>query len=108
MAKAPRIASVDKNVKMMRLEDVSNINHVVTYTDGLFKCFQQSGIGFARPAGDTYARVSFNVNRKIINTNLDTAAVFPVISPNSYQATTIEPMTYDSQIRHSLTSSIMK
>jgi len=41
MAKAPRIASVDKNVKMMRLEDVSNINHVVTYTDGLFKCFQQ-------------------------------------------------------------------
>lgn len=107
---APRIPSLDNienGVNLLRLDQVFHNDHLIDYTDGLFRSIQSNGgLGFQRLAGKTPARMMFRVHQSVVNNNPETAAIFPVLMPFTAHSSLIEKKTLDSQLRNSVAESL--
>lgn len=95
----PHLVRVDKNQRFKTLESVEDYSDITDYMDKLTEnFFLQRGFGFSRPAGDTFCRLTYSFYSNLVNSNLHTASIFPIITPFANKASAIEQRTYDERL----------
>jgi hypothetical protein len=69
--------------------------------------FLQRGFGFSRPAGDTFCRLTYSFYSNLVNSNLHTASIFPIITPFANKESAVEQRTYDERLNKQLQSMLI-
>ena len=95
----PILSRVDKTEKFKTLASVETYTDITDYIGNLTENFQQQrGFGFSKPAGDTFCRLTYSFYTNLVNSNLHTASIFPIITPFINKVSAIEQRTYDERI----------